>query len=170
MNPQDKVTWPQLIMEFVIYWRIQFLKDYKNIKHGYGWSNQIQKQVRQLTQQAYAICNYFPHPDDEPLVVPAFKNFFRRHRPLTIGTYRKTRFTTKGNRKVCNLTQGEKDVVLGLAAELSKLIDQRNVFQEVKISTSPALQTTDTTVGVKPKPKINRFDDLIELEKQVSNG
>lgn len=131
MNPNgDKITFPQLVAEFVIYWRTEILSDYKDISYGPDWYIPIQKQVRVLNQQAYTICNYFPHPDDEPLVIVAFKNIFRKQRPLTIGAFRKVRQTKSGK---INITQAEKDILSALKYELDRLIKQRNIFTDVVV-------------------------------------
>lgn len=156
MNPSgDKITFPQLVAEFVIYWRTELLKDYQNIKYGPEWYLPIQAQVRNLNQQACAICNYFPHPDDEGLVIVAFKNVFRKLRPLTIGGFRKTRKTKSGK---INITQAEKDILNALQCELERLIEQRNIFISVstddkKIEPSVKKEVTFNSSKVTSKPK-----------------
>lgn len=104
------------------------MKDYKEIKYGEGWYLPIQTQVRHLNQQSHSICNYFPHPDDEPLVIAAFKNVFRKLRPLSIGGFRKTRQTKNGK---LNITQAEKDIIIAIECELERLIAQRDIFKDV---------------------------------------
>jgi hypothetical protein len=136
MNPGSKITWPQYVAEMIIYLRTQILKDYKDIQRGPKWYASIPKPVRDLNQQASVVCNYFEHPTKEPLVAAAFRNYFRKVRPLKMGQYRKVRFTTKGGKQVSNITQDEKDIVTGITAELDRLTKQRNAF-----------------VSVAPKPK-----------------
>lgn len=143
MNPSAKITWPQFIMEMVIYHRSKYLKDYPKIQKGPNWSEYIQKQVRSLSQQAYMIVKYFPHPDDEPLIVPAFKNYFRQNRVMKIGQYRKTR--QKDGK--CLVTQDEKDLVKGIACELNRLKENRNRMMQ------SASKTTD--VDNKEKKQIS---------------
>lgn len=129
MNPGTKVTWPQLIVEFVVYWRSKYIDSYKTIQRGANWYRSIAREVRNLNQQACVLCNYFPHPTDEPLVLLAIKNWFRDRRVMKIGRYRKVRVTSDGK---INITQDEKDIVYGIKAELDKLIKQRSVFINVK--------------------------------------
>jgi hypothetical protein len=128
MNPGSKITWPQYVAEMVVFWRTQFLKNYQDIQRGPGWYESIAKHVRDLNQQATVICNYFPHPNDESLVTVAFRNYFRKNRPMKIGQYRKTRATEKNGKQVSNITQDEKDTVLGIKAELDRLMSQRELF------------------------------------------
>src|SRR6185312_9902712 len=104
---------------------------YKDIKPGKQWYHSIARDVRSLNQQTPVLCNYFPHPDDEPLVIVAFKNFFRQNRVVKIGGFKKTRIVTKGAREVINISQDEKDVVLGVANELERLLKQRDSFVSV---------------------------------------
>lgn len=163
MNPGgDKITFPQLVAEFVVYWRVELMKDYQNIKCGNGWYLPIQSQVRHLNQQSHTICNYFPHPDDEPLVVPAFKNVFRRLRPLTIGGFRKTRQTKNGK---LNITQAEKDIIVAIECELERLIGQRDVFKDV---VKEVIKQDDKVVFSTDRPK-NNFKtpmSIINLERK----
>lgn len=171
MNPAEKITWPQFFAEMVIYWRTKYWKKYSAVKMGPGWSVPIQRDVRAVCQQACAICNYFPHPDDEPLVIPAVKNYIRRCRVTHIGQLRKVR--TKKNddgRVVDNITQDEKDVVKGIQAELDTVVAQRDVF----------LQHAKTNISVAPRDENVSFrfnsgkrtrasvDKLIELEKTLA--
>lgn len=170
MDPGSKVTWPQFVAEMVIYWRIQFLKDYRDIKVGHGWHNSICKAVRDLNQQAAVICNYFPHPDDEKIVEAAFRNFFRRNRPMKIGRYRKVRFTEKGSRKVLNITQDEQDVVRGITHELEQLRARREIFtaeaKKIETKKDPKAITFNTTAS-KPTGQKVGLAALMELEKQL---
>lgn len=170
MNPEEKVTWPQLIAEFVIYWRSKMLKNYPKIQKGKGWSNAIQKQVRDLNQQAAVICNYFPHPDDEPLVVYAVKKYFREQKPLKIGRFRKNRITNKNGRDIINITQDEKDVVLGISAELAKAIKTRESYNTSSPTTKQetvANPTFDTQKN--HKQKRGSLSYLLELEKELKS-
>ena len=166
MDPMSKVTWPQLIAEFVVYWRIRCLKDYPKVNKGKGWSNSIQKQVRDLNQQAAAICGYFPHPDDEPLVLYAVKKYFREHKPLKIGQFRKVRTFTKNGRECLNITQAEKDVVLGINAELMKVMKTRDSFSIAAPATDSEKINTFNTNATSSKKK-GSLSFLIELEKEL---
>lgn len=128
MNPKDKVTWPQLVAEFVVYNRKKYWTMYKDVSYGPDWHKAISKHVRGIVQQAYVLCNYFPHPQDEPMVEVAFKNVFRNFRFTKIGQFRKVRTKKNGNQ---NITQDEKDVVQAIHTELCRLIEQRNIFKDV---------------------------------------
>lgn len=127
MNPGQKITWPQFISEMVCYNRTRYWTTYKDVKRGNDWHKSIPKQVRDLVQQSYVLCNYFPHPADEPLVIVAFKNVFRNFATTKIGQFRKVRVTKTGKQ---NITQDEKDVITAVNKELERLIEQRNVFKE----------------------------------------
>lgn len=162
MNPNARVTWPQFIAEMVVWNRTRIINEYKQIKMGEGWSNAISDKVRKLVQQAYAICNYFPHPNEEPLVYVAFKNFFRNNRVLKIGQFRKGRKS---------ITQDEKDVVKGVMVELDKLLKQRNVFAESTekiIQEDPSKEKTFRTEQTTAKPK-NSLSALLELERKLAS-
>ena len=170
MNPADKVTWPQLVAEMVIYWRTKYWKKYSEVKVGAEWSVPIQRDVRSICEQAYAICNYFPHPDDEPLIVPAVKNFIRRSRVTHIGQFRKVRTkTSDGGRVVDNITQDEKDVVKGIQVELDAMVAQRDVFlQHAKTNVSVAPRSDEVSFRFSGgKHKRTNIDKLIELEKNI---
>lgn len=167
MNPNSKVTWPQLIAEFVIWFRRQLIKDYKDIKLGPKWSNQIQKQVRSLNQQASVLCNYFPHPNDEPLVKVAFKNYFRKFKPLKIGQFRKVRFTKKNNREVSNITQDEKDIVIGIKTELDRLIKQREQFKVV--ATKEIKKEEKVTFKTSSSGKSGSLAQILKMENEIIN-
>ncbi len=169
MAPGEKVTWPQFIAEMVIYWRSKIIKDFPKIKMGKGWSGSIQKQVRELNQQATVLCNYFPDPVSEPLVIYAFKKYFKERRPLKIGRYRKNRVNKKGN---IGITQDEKDIVLGLTAELKTVMETRESFN--KVDPAPAKEqnpqeiTFNTQTSVVAKRK-NTLASLMEMEKQIKS-
>ena len=165
MNPDENVTWPQLIAEFVIFFRMRIIKNYPKIDKGKGWSSQIQKQVRDLNQQAAVICNYFPHPDDEPLVIYAVKKYFREQKPLKIGQFRKVRVSNKGGKEHLTITQAEKDVVLGINAELIKVIKSREIFNSVKIEPEEDKQKT-FEIG-RAKNKRGNLVRLLEIEKEL---
>jgi hypothetical protein len=165
MAPGEKVTWPQLIAEFVVYWRTRLLPQYPEVPKGKGWSKNISGQVRNLNHQASVICNYFPHPDSEPLVIYATKKFFRTVRPLTIGGYRKNRVNAKGKLIV---TQAEKDIVLGIQAELDRALKTRNVYQDAKPTEVKAPQDI-TFETAKRVTKKNNLAYLLSLEKQVKS-
>lgn len=166
MNPVVKVTWPQFIAEMVIYWRTQILKTYKDIKIGDGWYKPITKAVRDLNQQACVLCNYFPHPDDEKMVEVAFKNFFRRNRSLKLGQHRKVRYTEKNGRKVLNITQDEKDVVIGVTAELNILLEKRNIFQKEGTKLEEAKKPETVTFNTST-PKKSKLANLLALEQKL---
>jgi hypothetical protein len=168
MNPNGpKITWPQLIAEYVIYWRTKFLNDYKDVKMGDGWSSSCSKAVRDLNQQASVLANYFPHPDSDPLVKVAFKNFFRNRKPLKIGQYRKVRVTKNGKQ---NITQDEKDVIKGIATELERLIKQRDMF----VATSPKVlerkEQESVNFGSKSSsPKKVSLAEIAKLEESIKS-
>jgi hypothetical protein len=169
MNPGSKVTWPQYVAEMVIYWRTQFIKDYKDIQRGQDWHKTIQKPVRDLNQQAAVICNYFEHPNKEPLVAVAFRNFFRKTKPMKIGQFRKVRFTEKNGRRVSNITQDEKDVVTGINAELNRLIIQRDMFIAATPKSKDPLKSQEeikfkTTGSSKKKGGLG---NILALEQQL---
>ncbi|MFA5759525.1 MAG: hypothetical protein WC942_09255 [Clostridia bacterium] len=157
-NPQAMVTWPQFIAECVIFWRSKIIKTFPKITYGPGWSDALARQVRQLNQQAATICNYFPHPDDEPLVYSAFKNYIRANRVMKIGQYRKVRTTKDGK---CNITQDEKDVVKGIAKELLRLTNQRAAVTNA--ATKNKTQTTEP-IFKKSSGSASIFDKLKSLE------
>jgi hypothetical protein len=166
MNPDEKITWPQLIAEFVIFFRTRMIKNYPKVSKGKGWSSQIQKQVRDLNQQATVICNYFPHPDDEPLVVYAVKKYFREHKPLKIGQFRKARLSSKGGKEHLTITQAEKDVVLGINAELMKVIKSREQFNSIKIQ--PEDDRKPRTFDAQHnRHKRGNLTYLLEMEKEL---
>lgn len=168
-SPETKVTWPQFIVEMVIFWRTKILKDYPEIKKGKGWSRAIAGQVRSLEHQATVICNYFPHPDLEPLVVYAVKKFFRTRRPLKLGGFRKnrTKISEAGN-EVCIVSQDEKDIVLGIQDELTKVMQSRELYNDIKPTVHKAAEdvTFDTS---QPKRKTG-LAYLIELERQIKSA
>jgi hypothetical protein len=167
MNPGTKITWPQFVAEMVIYWRTQFLKDYKDIQRGPNWYRSIPKAVRDLNQQASVICNFFEHPSKEPLVTAAFKNWFRTNKPMKIGQFRKVRSTIKNGRQVSNITQDEKTAIIGIAAELEKLIKQRNAFATV----APKEQSKpkeDIKFKTSSDSKKKGLADILALEQQIT--
>ncbi len=169
MDPSSKVTWPQFIAEMVIYWRKTLIRNYAKITLGPKWSNSIQRQVRELNQQAANICNYFPHPDDEPLVVYAVKKYFREHRPCKIGQFRKTRVVRnkETGRERINITQDEKDVVLGINTELMKALKTRESYN---LSSPEPKKTEEIKVDIMPSaPKKGSLAYAIALEKEISS-
>jgi hypothetical protein len=132
MNPLDNVTWPQFVMEMVVFARIKIFGKKNNkwaIRTGPGWSKQVGPDVRKIVQQAHIICNFFPHPNDDPAVPIAFRQFFRKHLPLTIGAYRKTRVDQNG--KVM-ITKAEKDIILGLSEEYKAVKNKLAPQQMIK--------------------------------------
>lgn len=167
-DPNSKITFPQFIMEMVLFNRERYWGKFPKIPRGQGWSNALMKQVRQLIQQSTTLCNYFPHVDNDPLVDVAFRNFFRNNRVTKIGQYRKTRYTIKGDRKVSNITQDEKDVINGVMFEYNKLIKQRDTFINTKPTEikDPATIKFDTQNNNSGKKSLN---NLLELEKRLLN-
>jgi hypothetical protein len=170
LAPREKVTWPQFIVEMVIYWRKKFIKNYPEIKIGKGWSRPIQTQVRNLEHQASVICNYFPHPDQEPLVIYAVKKYFRTAKPLKLGGFRKNRVAVNKETGRENLTicQAEKDVVLGIKNELDKALAMRNVYQEAKPTEVKSPQNVTFGPAKRPAKKAG-LSYLVALEKQLKS-
>lgn len=167
MNPGSKVTWPQYVAEMVIYWRTQIIKDYKEIKRGPGWYKTIPKVVRDLNQQASVICNYFPHINDEPLVAVAFRNYFRRTHTLKIGQFRKVRFTEKNGRKILNITQDEKTIIIGITAELERLLEQRNIFAKASEKVKAQAEKKDVSFKTTTStPKKGSLASILALEQK----
>lgn len=164
MNPDEKVTWPQLIAEYVIFWRKRLIKGYPDVPAGKGWSSLIQKQVRDLNQQSTVICNYFPHPDDEPLVIYAVKKYFREQKPLKIGQYRKNRVSKKGNS--VTITQAEKDVVLGINHELTKVIKTRECYKSDK-PLEEVKENQKFSTKTSYKSRRGSLSKLLEMESQL---
>lgn len=167
MGSTSKITWPQFISEMIIFLRVKVLPNYNDVKLGNDWYKSLMREVRMLNQQASAICNYFPHPDNEPLVIVAFKNFFRKHRPLKIGQFRKTRFTEKNGRKISNITQAEKDVVIGIDDELQRLIKQRDIFINCKSSLSENVGQGEISFKPTQSSSGKSIKSLIELEQTL---
>ncbi len=170
MDPGSKITWPQLVAEFVVYWRAKFLPAYKDIRPGPGWYKLISKEVRALNQQAAVICNYFEHPDKEPLVIVAFKNWFRRTKAMKIGRFRKARVIINEltGRENIHITQDEQDTYIGIQAELDKLTKQREAF-------SPPIEPIKKDNikydnQVKPDKKGKDINSLLDLENRINNG
>jgi hypothetical protein len=169
MNPLAKVTWPQFIAEMVVWNRTKIISSYKNIQRGPGWSSAIPSDVRKLIQQAYAIANCFPHPKNEPLVYVAFKNYFRNHRVLKIGQLRKTRI--KDNKLM--ITKEEKDIIVGVTAELNRLMAQRDIFVNTKPTEPPVVSTEPTTFRTENQnQQKSSLSNLLALEQKikVNNG
>lgn len=119
-DPNSKITFPQLVAEMLIWCLSKWAEPYKSIKKGPGWSTSISKQVRNINQQSYIICNHFPNPADDPLVEIAFKNFFRKHRPNSIGQARKTDKS---------VTKVEKDTIKAIKHEYETLKAERDRIQ-----------------------------------------
>jgi hypothetical protein len=124
--PGDKITFPQYVTEMLVWCLSTWAEPYKSIKKGPGWSTAVSKQIRSISQQSYHICNHFPHPDDDKLVVLAFRNYFRKHKPNTIGRYRKTDKSA---------TKAEKDTINAINFEYKTLKSQ-----EEKITNSAPTQ------------------------------
>lgn len=132
MNPDAYVTWPQYIAEHIVRNRSQFIDKYKNLPKGKGWSNAISADFRKLIQQVYVICSYFPHPTDDDCVKPAFLAYLVKHKPLKIGAYRKNRLVNgKNNRTRLSITQAEKDCVLAIDTEYQKLLNRKQMQQQI---------------------------------------
>lgn len=166
-NSEEKITFPQFIMEMVLYNREQYWKKFPKLPRGKGWSNSVQTQVRNLVQQASVIANYFPHINDDPLVMVSFRNFFRNFRVGTIGRFTKYRVSKNGNRESLNITQAEKDVVLGIMSEFNRLKEQREIF-----SKASSKETKPKTESVKfnthtPNRNKKTLSSLMELEQQL---
>lgn len=131
--PEEKVTWPQYISECVVFWRIKLLKDHPQVTRGKGWSKSIQREFRMLVQQASVVCNFFPHPDDEPLVIYSVKKFLRERRVCSLGGFRKYRTkVSKAGNEVLTITQAEKDVINGIQYELDKVVKARNIIKAIE--------------------------------------
>ncbi len=170
MDPGSKITWPQLIAEFVVFLRTRVFDQYKGIQKGKEWYRPIQKEVRLLNQQAAIICSYFPHPQDEPLVTYAVKKFFREHKPLGIGGFRKNRVSKKAGREHSTVTQTEKDVVLGINAELMKALKTRESYNTAAVpkeARMPDKVTFDT--GSATAPRKGSLGYLLALEKEMKS-
>lgn len=164
-NPIEKITWPQYLAELIIQNRAKVIKTFQKIKIGPGWSNSVRSQYRSLIQQAYCICNYFPHPDDDPLIYIAFQNYIKNNRVLKIGQYRKVRVSKSGK---INITDAEQDIVLGITCELERL------KESVPITTSTASKSTVVTkdnVEFKTHTvqKSGRFGALLDIEQELNN-
>lgn len=171
MDPSSKITWPQFVAECVIYFRTKVIPAYKDIKVGQGWYHPIIKEVRALNQQAAVICNYFEHPDKEPLVVVAVKNWLRRTKALKIGRFRKTRvcINKETGRENLTITQDEKDTILGIQAELDKLLKQRQAFSAPTIE----IKRDNIKYDNQSKPIIENnksINSLLELEKRIEEN
>lgn len=167
MAPGEKCTWPQFIVEMVIYWRSRLIPDFPAITKGKGWSKSIAGQVRRLEQQAAVICNYFPHPQDEPLVVYAVKKYFRTNRITSIGGFRKNRVKVTGGKEKCLVSQAEKDVVLGIQAELDQALKLRSTYEQVKPSEPKQPHEVTFETAKRTTPKKNSVAYLLSLEKQL---
>lgn len=168
MNPGTKVTWPQLVAEFVIYWRTKFIKNYKDIKLGPEWYDKIAGVVRRLNHQTPVICNFFPHPDDEPLVEAAFKNYFRKFKPLKIGAFKKVRFTEKNGKTSLKISKDERDIITGLQSELDDLLDKRNVMKEAVAKIENKTGTNDDIKEKQATKGKSKIEKLLELEKSLN--
>lgn len=163
MNPGQKCTLPQYIAQKVLETRCKYLKDHPKITKGPGWSTAVSKQVRQLCQQAAVICNYLPHPDDDPLVIPTIKSYFTENRIFSIGQYRKTRVTKSGK---LNITQYEKDVANGLLAKYNqlktkkeKIVNSTPILEEITKVEPSKEQTTIVT-----NKKRGRLSNILDEE------
>ncbi len=167
MSPGTKVTFPLFIVEMVFFNRSTYIKGFQKINKGNGWSVGVAKQVRALAQQAHAICNYFPFPTSEPLVIVAFKNFFRNNRVMKIGQFRKCRVTKEDK---CNITLDEKDLIKGVWAELDRLIKQRDSFVKTEI-TYPIDKTKEVTFRSNNEISNGKksLADLMKLEQSIHN-
>lgn len=167
MSPDNLITFPQFLVEMIVYNRRRFLKDFPKFELGPKWSNAIQKQVGSLCQQAHAVCDYFPHPDDEPLVEAAFRNYFRCNRVFKIGQYRKTRFTKTGK---CNITQDEKNVVLGINAEFQRLLKQRDMYKVVSEEIQEKENKDIKFITTRKSKETKNILNLLRVEEKLQNG
>lgn len=166
MNPGAEVTWPQFICEMVIFNRTRFVKDFPKILRGKGWSNQIQSQVRSVVQQAHNICNYFPHPDDDPMVFVATKNFFRNNGCCKLGGFKKNRVSKAGK---CLVSQAEKDVVKGITSEYDKLSRRRSAFVDTAPKQNIERDTGKIQYRLVTNAKKGKMSSLIDLEKKLED-
>lgn len=165
MNPLgSKITFPQFVVEMLIYNRCKYIKSFPKIVRGEGWSNAISKQIRGLCQQAYLICNFFPHPQEENLVTVAFKNVFRNQMVFKIGQFRKVRIYKDGK---LNITQDEKDIIMAVSAEFNNLKSARDSLKAVTQGFKPNFSNFDKNdENLKEKDiKFRKVDDI-----QVSGG
>lgn len=165
-DPNAKITAPQFISEMLIWNREHYIKSHPKLPRGEGWSRSIVTQFVKLVQQATALLNYFPHIQDEPLVLVAFKNVFRNHAVMKIGGFRKVRVTKEGK---INITKEEKAIVTMIEEELNRLIKQRDSFKvvaEKQIQKNPEQTTFKTTVGSSKK----NFKSLLDLESKLKNS
>ncbi len=160
MSPGDKVTWPQLIMELIIENRVKYIRTHPQIKKGPQWSNDIPKQVRSLVQQSYCVCNYFPHPNNEPLVKTAILTIIKNNRVFKIGQYRKNRVDKSGK---INITIDEMDFVKSIYRELSRLTERRDSFKseektQIEVKQEPSFRQVGSSNAKKS------IADLMKLE------
>lgn len=159
MNPGTNVTWPQHIVEHIIYNRREFIDKYKSLKIGPGWSQPIGKEVGKLCQQASVIMNYFPHPDDDPDVARAINSYLKKYKPLKIGQLRKTRIVVKDGKSRINITNDEKYFVRGVMVELERIRNaMKNVPKFDDNKDVPAAEGFRTNVVTKK----SRFGDLFD--------
>lgn len=172
MNPNgSKITFIQYLAEIICWNRMQVLKSYSDVKIGPQWYSTIQKDVRSLNQQAAALTGYFPFYEDEPLVVPAFKNFFRKHRTLAIGGFKKNRVTKKGT---IAISQEEKDCIIGISTELDRLIKQREIFKVTgnKLAEKP-IQVIEKLSIIETPPmrgkSMTSLEKLMKIEQEIKD-
>ena len=171
MNPQAKVTWPELVAEFTIFWRSRLIKSYPKITKGENWSNIVAGQFRRLIQQIYTICNFFPHPDDEPLVYVAFRKYWRHNRVTSVGSYRKcrTKINDKGN-EVLNVSKEERETIRGINFELQRLISERDAKKHsVEDFEKGDQDNKDVTYSKRPAQK-RGVGSLLSLEDSMKDN
>lgn len=161
MTPGGKCTFPQLIAQWVLDTRDKYIKTF-NIKRGPGWSIPIERQVRSLIQQASVLCNYFPHPDDDPLVLAAFRKYFTQNRIFKIGRYSKYRVTKQGK---LNVTKDEKAVVKALMFTYNELKERASV----KTVISEPIQMPKVTLKKQESSSVKRGKLAAFLEEEMKD-
>lgn len=156
MNPSGQVTWPQLLMEMIIYNRRKYIAKYKELALGPGWSKAIGGEIRRLTQQSYQICNFFANPNNDPLVEVAIRNFVNKTNCLTYGCVKKNG----------EITQQAKDFINGVECELNKL------KQKVTITKTTEAPKPIQIAATFPNKNKNSLESILELEKRIgiNNG
>lgn len=167
-NNEDKITFPQFIAEMVIYNRNKYWKKYHEVGTGPGWSIPLSKEYTGLIQQATTLCNYFPHPDEDPLVDGAFRNYFRNFRITNIGQYRKIRVKEDGK---SNITDQEKNVVKGVLIEYNKLTSAKQMFvQQTPKDVAETVRKDVKAVVNSPKPQTKLSIAELKKMEQKLNG
>lgn len=152
------ITFPQFIVEMVVFFRSKLLKDWKHVKRGPDWHKNIGTQVRNLNYQANFILNWFPHPDEEPLVEVAFRNYFKLNRTCAIGGYVK-------NKK--KLSQQEKEVIKGVWSELSRLQSRRSQMCSLSDKEKQYIENLKNNSNIKFRTKSVKPN---KMKEYLTNG